>query len=70
MRLMLEGIDVKFIDPMGQDPGTTRTAFHKLEADLQLALEELAHSVAQLGYILVIHNAASGNLEISIRISN
>jgi len=61
---------MKFIDPTGHDPGTTRTAFHKLEADLQLAVEELAHSVAQLGYILIIRNCASGSLEISVAISN
>jgi len=61
---------MRFIDPAGHDPGTTRTAFHKLEADVQVALEDLDHAMATLGYIVIVSGAATGNLEISIRIAN
>lgn len=61
---------MKFIDPTGHDPGTTRTAFHKLEAELQLALEELEHAMAALGFIVVVKACAEGKLEIDVSIAN
>ena len=57
---------MRFIDPKGQEPGTTRTEFHRLDTDLQLALEELDHTISVLGAQLIIKSCKDGVLEMDI----
>lgn len=62
---------MRFQDPPGNDQeGLTRIEFHKLDADIQLALEELDHTLATLGIQLVIKSCAKGVLEMEIWITN
>ena len=49
--------------------GTTRNEFHKLDADLQLAIEELDHTLANLGLQLIIKSCKDGVLEVEVWIN-
>lgn len=45
---------MRFEDPPGADEGFTRTNYYKLPVDMQLALEELDHTLANLGAQMLI----------------
>lgn len=60
---------MKFIDPLSNEPGETRTKFHQLDCDIQIAIEELSHVLADLGFQVVIKNVSSHS-DIEIRITN
>lgn len=61
---------MRFLDPHSDEPGKTRTEFHKLDADLQLAIEELSHTLANLGYQLIVKGANPKMLDIEVWILN
>jgi predicted ArsR family transcriptional regulator len=54
---------MKFTDY--ETTGDTRTAFHQLDADVQIAIEELVHTLAGLGFMAEI--TLNDQLEIIIR---
>lgn len=60
---------MKFVDPFESEQGTTRTEFHKLSTDLQLAIEELDHTLATLGFQLIIKSCVDGVLEMEVWVS-
>lgn len=58
---------------LGKDEGEdTKIKFYGLDADLQIAVEELNHSLSHLGLRLIIEEvrAMDGHLQVQIRISN
>lgn len=59
---------MRFVDPpeKKEDPGFTRTEFHKLNADIQLAIEELDHTLSNHGACLVITSCEKGILSMEI----
>lgn len=59
---------MRFQDPDEAMEGTTRTAFHRLDADVQLAIEELSHTLASLGYLIEV--CLDSFSEIIIRIAD
>ena len=55
---------MKFHDP--DDKGSVRTAFHQLATDLQIAIEELDHTLALLGHKLEIVHVRGSDVEIRV----
>jgi hypothetical protein len=52
------------------EPSRVQTAFHALDADYQLALEEMAHTLATLGYQVMITEASPNVLKVEIWVIN
>ena len=61
---------MRFVDPPGEDSGFTQTAYRALDTDIQLALEELDHTLANLGAMLIIKSCSKGVLGMEIWITN
>ena len=59
---------MRFVDISWDSEGSTRTAFHKLDADIQLAIEELSHTLAGLGVLIEL--TLNEDLQVVIRIPN
>ena len=55
---------MKFTDY--ETTGDTRTAFHQLDADVQIAIEEMVHNLANYGLMAEI--VLNDQLEIVIRL--
>ena len=61
---------IHFLEYDSNDPSKVQTAYRKLSADYQLAIEEMAHTMAKLGYHVVIKEAGPKVLEIEIWLAN
>lgn len=61
---------MRFIDAPDTEPGQTRTEFHKLDADIQLAVEELNHTLANNGAQLVVKSCAKKVITLEVWLSN
>lgn len=65
---------MRFIDPPDAsgdlEPGYTRTEFHKLDADIQLAIEELDHTLSNHNAQVTITSCEKGILKMEIWIGD
>lgn len=59
-----------FQDSLELEPGTTRTRYHQLDIDVQIALEDLDFSLAEHNHQLIVKDIANNTLEIEIWIPN
>lgn len=61
---------MRFEDPKDGDKvaeqGTTRTEFHKIDTDIQLAIEELDHTLSNNQAQLIIKSCKNGVLRMEI----
>lgn len=61
---------MRFVDPPDSEYGTTEAEYRKLSADIQLALEELDHTLSHHGAMVVILSCEKGILSMEIWITN
>lgn len=61
---------MKFLAPSEHEKEELRMSFYSLDADMQLAIEELDHTLSIQGYQVVIKSATEKVLDIEIWIVN